>query len=145
MPKKIPETRLQALHDGLRLLELMTTEKAGFDQVEDVAARVGWFGMSRLAGQLRQALQWVKDQAAKQRYPIRRHDCPGALEHPYRVWFGAFTAWSESNDPLLVKARKEGMRLARKQIREQKRPEAAAADPLNLFYQGHSHLRPKEE
>jgi hypothetical protein len=145
MPQKIPETRLQALHDGLRLLELMTTEKAGFDQVADVAARVGWFGMSRLAGQLRQALQWVKDQAAKQRYPIRRHDCPAALEHPYRVWFGEFTAWSESNDPLLVKARKEGVRLARKQFREQARQEAAAADPMDLFCQEHPHLRPKEE
>jgi len=37
MAKKIPENRLQALHDGLRLLELLSTQDKPFDHIAGVA------------------------------------------------------------------------------------------------------------
>jgi hypothetical protein len=38
------------------LLSLLTTEDRPFDRAADVATRVGWYGMARLAAQLRAAL-----------------------------------------------------------------------------------------
>jgi hypothetical protein len=88
---KIPDARLQALHDGLRLLQLLTTESRPFDQLADVATRVRWYGLGRLAAQLRAALEWVEKRAREQRVALRRNDCEGVPEQPYRVWHGSFT------------------------------------------------------
>ena len=65
MARKIPESTLQALHDALHLLELLSTAEKPFDDVQGVAQQVGWHGMLRMVGRMRQAMRWLESQAKK--------------------------------------------------------------------------------
>jgi len=83
MARKIPESTLQALHDALQLLELLSTAEKPFDDVQGVAQQVGWHGMLRMVGRMRQAMRWLESQAKNQRYRFKRNDIPEAPERRY--------------------------------------------------------------
>jgi hypothetical protein len=122
---KINEAKLQALHDALRLLALLTSEKQPFDRVADLATRVRWFGMGRLGAQLRAALAWVEKQAQTQRYALQRNDAPSVPEQPFQLWDVTVRPLTE----VLGMTEKERRALATKVRRKAKAAEAEKEVP----------------
>jgi hypothetical protein len=86
--RELMAARLQGMHDAIRLVELLSSERKPFDRLHDLTREVGWWRAPEkdMRKQLRLALAWVRRQARHLFVEVQRHDTPEHPERRYRTW-----------------------------------------------------------
>lgn len=117
MPRKVPEIRLQGLHDALRLVELLSSNKRPFDSLDGLCDLVRWRGDFCLSRRLRHAKRWIAEQARRQGYKLR-HDGGATLPPtPKLLTDGRWVP----DDPLIKRIKQEAIAELRRKQRAEKR------------------------